>query len=106
MGPFRRSSIKEGVCKSTELHYDPLRTMFMATISRWCSRLCGFKYIRTAWKLMGLIRASNITRLVIMVSFVNIKYGLVLLWLFKEHVWVTKSRFHSGVLCVLNVTLP
>lgn len=106
MGPFRKSSVKEAVCKQTELHYDPLRTMFMATIRRWCPSLCGIKYIRAAWKLMGVIRAPNIMRLVITVSFVNIKYGLVLLWLFKEHVQAIKSRFHRGVLCVLNVTLP
>lgn len=55
---------------------------------------------------MGIIRASNIMRLVITVSFVSIKYGLVLLWLLKEHVWAIKRWFHRGVLCVSNVTLP
>lgn len=68
--------------------------------------MCSFKYTGTAWKLMGIIRASNIMRLLITASFVNTKYGLVMLWLFKEHVQAIKSRSHRGVLCVFNVTLP
>lgn len=51
---------------------------------------------------MGIIRASNIMRRLVTAAFVNAKYGLALLGLFKEHV---RSGDHMRVLCVLNVTL-